>query len=394
MRHALPGLMLGLVLGLAACEGGGSGAAQGTIGAACYPNQTCNSPLVCVMKMCQVPAASSATGGTAGSTRASGGAIAASGGAIAASGGAITASGGAFTASGGAIAASGGAITASGGAIAASGGAIAASGGAITASGGAIAASGGAIAASGGAITASGGAITASGGAIAASGGAITASGGTQADPCAGNTCSGHGTCSGGGCTCTTGYGGATCNQCASGYGGYPNCTACACSTVGQYQCGGAGSVNICADGCQWSTFSCADRCAQKGYVSKSTGCTNTIARGTTTQVDGCWCVTSMSLDVLLMTFEDTCNDGIGPNVGIYNMTTDMQIGPNFFLQTYQQPLDAPEIECTDGDVICWGAWEGLNYWGCGQNCLQSCANCCSTCGSGLLLPVQALSCS
>ena len=36
--------------------------------------------------------------------------------------------------------------------------------------------------------------------------------------------CNGHGSFSNGVCTCATGYAGASCNQCASNYVGYPNC--------------------------------------------------------------------------------------------------------------------------------------------------------------------------
>ena len=43
-------------------------------------------------------------------------------------------------------------------------------------------------------------------------------------DPCAGNNCSTHGTCAGGLCTCTTGFEGGRCERCASGYVGYPSC--------------------------------------------------------------------------------------------------------------------------------------------------------------------------
>lgn len=44
-------------------------------------------------------------------------------------------------------------------------------------------------------------------------------------DMCHNVTCSGHGTCSLGSCTCDEGYAGPWCSRCASNFIGYPNCT-------------------------------------------------------------------------------------------------------------------------------------------------------------------------
>jgi CHAP domain/Stigma-specific protein, Stig1 len=56
-------------------------------------------------------------------------------------------------------------------------------------------------------------------------------------DPCATETCSSHGTCSGGACTCATPYAGVHCEQCAAGYELYPTCSPVAPSCVG-VRCG------------------------------------------------------------------------------------------------------------------------------------------------------------
>lgn len=162
-----------------------------------------------------------------------------------------------------------------------------------------------------------------SGGSVAIAGGAArggtTATGGRGtggvSGPCAGILCSGHGTCSNGVCSCSTGYAGTSCSQCASGYTGYPTCTL-------------------------------------------------------------------STLTNMTWTFRDTCNDGYGPNVGLYDETASLSWGP-YFLQSYNVDL-SQAIQCTSGHQICWGAWMGSTYWGCGQDCAYSCADCCYACGSSV----------
>ena len=389
--------MLGTALATGAgCGGGGGGSScqDGDEKCSCFTNNTCNAGLTCASGIC-VDLGGSTGGAVAGviatttnagghKTRPStstGGVVA---GAIATGG---VAMGGATTggvATGGVTnggATTGGATTGgatNGGATAGVGGVT--NGGATT--GGAT--TGGATA--GGVTT---GGATSTGG-IAGAGGTIAGGNGGSGgapDLCAGNTCSGHGTCSAGACICSSGYAGATCSQCATGYGGYPNCAKCACSS-GQQQCLASSTLGTCDDGCNWTSKSCASQCQLSGGVDKSTGC----SYDWNNQHDACWCPTSTTEDIMLWTLKDTCNDGIGPSVGYYDVTSGGSWGP-YFLQTYNQNL-AQEIQCVTGDLICFGAWTGSGYWGCGQDCAQSCANCCLTCGAQLSPPVEALNCA
>src|SRR5688572_24570822 len=66
---------------------------------------------------------------------------------------------------------------------------------------------------------------------------------GPEGDSCDGVDCSGHGTCNAGVCTCATGYDGSSCDVCAAGFVGYPQCYADACSAN---NCNGNGT---CAAG-------------------------------------------------------------------------------------------------------------------------------------------------
>ena len=75
-------------------------------------------------------------------------------------------------------------------------------------------------------------------------------------DPCNGD----NGACDRGVCTCQEGYGGAACDQCADGYAGYPDCTACV------YDCAGTCNgelVNDCAGTCGGSAA--VDECGVCG---------------------------------------------------------------------------------------------------------------------------------
>ena len=45
-------------------------------------------------------------------------------------------------------------------------------------------------------------------------------------DPCVPDPCNGHGTCAAGTCSCSFGFTGPTCGQCDTGYSGYPSCAA------------------------------------------------------------------------------------------------------------------------------------------------------------------------
>jgi len=117
--------------------------------------------------------------------------------------------------------------------------------------------------------------------------------GGGAPDPCAGNTCSGHGTCSGGVCTCSTGYAGTSCSQCASGYGGYPTCTtACAGNCSGHGTC--SGGACICNTG--YSGTSCS-QCTSGygGYPTCTTACVGNCSGHGACSGGACTCSTGYS---------------------------------------------------------------------------------------------------
>jgi hypothetical protein len=127
--------------------------------------------------------------------------------------------------------------------------------------------------------------------------------------------------------------------------------------------------------------------CAQDKGVAKSTGC----AYDPDSSHDVCWCPPVTTHDVLIWKFIDTCNDSVGPSVGFYDTTLGLSF-PTFFLQTFNQTLQTA-LDCTTGDQICFGAWQGTKYWGCGQNCVQTCTACCVTCGAALSVVTQNLGC-
>lgn len=76
--------------------------------------------------------------------------------------------------------------------------------------------------------------------------------------------CSGHGTRSGGVCTCAAGYAGALCDGCATGYFSYPTCRFCtaAASCNGQGTCDSSG---LCVCGAAFQGAAC-DACAADHY--------------------------------------------------------------------------------------------------------------------------------
>ena len=160
----------------------------------------------------------------------------------------------------------------------------------------------------------------------------------------------------------------------------------CVCSS-GQQQCVGSSDLAQCDDGCTWTTHACATTCLADGYVDKSSGC----ATDPSTGVDTCWCPALITEDVMLFTWKNACITAIEPDVALYDTTTGVYWTTQV-LKTYDEDLSQP-ISCTTGDKICWGAWWGTDYWGCGEGCAQTCATCCYTCGADLNLPVEDLDC-
>lgn len=77
---------------------------------------------------------------------------------------------------------------------------------------------------------------------------------------CSTNTCSGHGACSRGICTCQTGYTGRDCEQCVSEYVGYPIChvPAIQCTPQGELRCGNRVTINPSMGNSQLAAYSCS----------------------------------------------------------------------------------------------------------------------------------------
>lgn len=193
-----------------------------------------------------------------------------------------------------------------------------------------------------------------------------------SADPCAGVTCSGHGVCKAGTCGCATGYAGASCDSCASGYTGYPDCKKagpCDCSSSSQTLCAGTTSIKIC-DGCHLTQYTCTSVCSPK----KSSGCANDLSQ----KKDVCWC--DATKQIILFNAINKCASKT-PTLKLFDMT-DQTASSSYTLAYNVQRQIA--LGCKAGHKICWGAWAGDTYWGCGDGCKQTCSTCCTICGSQL----------
>lgn len=198
-------------------------------------------------------------------------------------------------------------------------------------------------------------------------------------DFCYKNACSGHGTCVNGVCVCRQGYAGSTCERCARGYTGYPNC-ACGCSKPAQV-CKG-NSLEIC-DGCALIDTSCDTECAPKKGVCGVDPSQN---------LDVCWC-SAAGHDVMIWTFANKCSSPGALSVGVYDTSQGNAQFGNTRTLSYGSAVTIA-IECMTGHLICYGAWSGSSYWGCGQNCSEAGSDCCITCGSTLLVQTINLTCN
>ena len=203
---------------------------------------------------------------------------------------------------------------------------------------------------------------------------------------CGGVTCA-KGHCSDGTCVCETGYAGARCDRCASGYSGYPSCKknpTCECSK-GQTKCASATTIKVCPDGCTWTTTSCSSVCGPK---KGSPGCASSLAEGK----DVCWCATQgFGIWILRLKVLSSC---AGKKVSL--MVRDLTAKSSY--ATVSVPVNKPSeyaYECRPGHKLCFGAWlPGGDYWGCGEGCKQACTGCCASCTSGIISKQMGLDCT
>ncbi len=188
------------------------------------------------------------------------------------------------------------------------------------------------------------------------------------ADPCAGVTCSGHGVCKAGTCSCATGYTGASCD---SGYTGYPDCKKagpCDCSSSSQ-TCIGTTSIKTC-DGCHLTQATCTSVCAPL----KSSGCAYNLNQ----KKEICWCNAEQ---IMVFNVINKCASKT-PTLKLFDETDQTMSAPKTLVYNVLQQIP---LACKTGHKICYGAWAGNTHWDCGDGCKQACSTtCCYYCGSQL----------
>lgn len=198
-----------------------------------------------------------------------------------------------------------------------------------------------------------------------------------QVNACGGVNCGSHGSCQEGACHCNTGYSGSRCDRCAAGYTGYPNCkksTKCECSDTDPSECTSTSSVKFCSD-CKWYTESCSSVCGTNtNGETKTLGCTYNYDKSRNV----CFCVPPEK-DGIIVTLTNKCA-GKTLSVALFDMTTKKGTETSYLSYNKTKQF---RLACTKGHRMCYGAWSGENYWGCGEKCAYaSSCGCCVTCGT------------
>jgi len=113
-------------------------------------------------------------------------------------------------------------------------------------------------------------------------------------EPVCNPTCA-HGTCDAPNvCTCTTGWGGSTCNECTNGY--YPkngNCLECNCNNHGVCSDGPTGNGSCACNTGYTTPVSSTDYCTScsSGYVMEGSNCVKCYETCETCEFNSTYCI-------------------------------------------------------------------------------------------------------
>lgn len=202
-------------------------------------------------------------------------------------------------------------------------------------------------------------------------------------DPCYQKTCNDHGKCSNGQCRCMAAFSGDECDRCAPGYDGYPDCR-CECS-AGETACDGRTGIKTCTTACSWTRRSCAQDCQPQDSASF-------CARSPLYVSDRCYCSSESEVGVVELYLTTTCSSSI--SAAVYDVTSRASLSDTTTISS-STPFKS-HVTCEPNHEICWGAWQGKSYWGCGPECSQPCEDCCTTCpsaGTVVRYPSHSLAC-
>ena len=157
------------------------------------------------------------------------------------------------------------------------------------------------------------------------------------------------------------------------------HCANCQCTTSTPTTCADLDHINNCIDNCSWTPFSCDSICASNN-LGFGAGC----AAATGSTGDTCYCAPNNTMAFRII---NECA-GMQPYFALYDQSTPQLDGWGIFQATILNKPYFVVLDCDVGHQICFGAWYGNNYWGCGEDCAESYSpsNACFTCTHGDLI--------